>query len=123
MKKKVVYIEDNETNQFVIDHMLKDHYEVECYLYGEEYFAEAGRESPALFILDIHLGADHMDGIEVLKFLRKDANLIDVPIIALTAYAYDWTQKERYLNEGFEVCHTKPVTKEELLATLNRLIV
>ncbi len=61
----------------------------------------------------------NLDGVEATKIIRSINKRI--PIIALTAYAMSG-DKEQYLDVGFTVYHTKPIVRDELLATINQFI-
>jgi CheY-like chemotaxis protein len=67
---------------------------------------------PNLILLDISLPG--MDGWEVLSLLRAEAQLKDVPVIALTASA-TIGDRERYLRAGFNDYVPKPILDEKKL--------
>jgi two-component system sensor histidine kinase/response regulator len=63
-----------------------------------------------------------MDGPEVVRQIRLDADLRDLPVIALTAHAMAG-DREKYLAAGFNDYVTKPIIDENaLLATIERWI-
>ena len=55
-----------------------------------------------------------MDGVEVLKRIRADENLRNLPVIALTANAMAG-DREKYLAAGFDDYVAKPIVDEALL--------
>jgi len=63
-------------------------------------------------LLDVSL--PEMDGTEVLRRIRADAGLRDLPVIALTAHAMSG-DREKYLAAGFDEYVTKPIVDETLL--------
>jgi putative two-component system response regulator len=77
-----------------------------------------GREDVDLILLDIIMPI--MNGIEVLKVVRADDNLRQMPIIVLTT---DETKKSEALNHGANGFLTKPVRQEELLKQISSMIV
>jgi CheY-like chemotaxis protein len=86
MKTKVLVIEDNEQNLYLITFILeKNDYEVIQARDGQEGIDLAGRVNPAMIILDIQLPV--MDGYEVARQLSAKAETKDIPIIAVTSYA------------------------------------
>jgi CheY-like chemotaxis protein len=55
-----------------------------------------------------------MDGTEVLRAIRGDQKLSDLPVVALTAHAMAG-DRERFLAMRFDDYVTKPITDEGLL--------
>jgi CheY-like chemotaxis protein len=63
-----------------------------------------------------------MDGSAVLRHIRGDAQLRELPVIALTAHAMAG-DKERYLAQGFDHYVAKPIVDEDdLLESIERLL-
>jgi CheY-like chemotaxis protein len=86
MKTKILVIEDNEQNLYLITFILeKNHYEVIQARDGQEGIDLAGRSNPAMIILDIQLPV--MDGYEVARQLTRKSETKDIPIVAVTSYA------------------------------------
>jgi CheY-like chemotaxis protein/HPt (histidine-containing phosphotransfer) domain-containing protein len=110
--KKIAIVEDNPDNRLLLQAMLEDDYEIREYETGTEAVAGIRREPPDLVLLDISLPG--MDGTEVLEVLRRDADLRDLPVIALTAHAMAG-DREKYLAAGFNDYISKPIVEEEVL--------
>lgn len=86
MKKKILYIEDNEQNLYLVTFILEKHgYEVYSAMDGQEGIDRAARVQPDLILLDIQLPL--MDGYAVAQQLRTNPDLAEVPIVAVTSYA------------------------------------
>lgn len=86
MKPKILVIEDNEQNLYLITFILEKHnYEVIQARDGQEGIDLAGRANPELIILDIQLPG--MDGYEVARQLSDNAETKKTPIIAVTSHA------------------------------------
>jgi len=62
-----------------------------------------------------------MDGYEAMRMIREDAELSDVPVIAVTAQAMPG-DRERCLNAGANAYITKPIDVDKLMAVLQEFI-
>lgn len=86
MKSKILYIEDNEQNMYLVTFILEKHgYEVCAATDGQEGIDLAARIKPDLILLDIQLPL--MDGYAVARQLRTNPDLAEIPIVAVTSYA------------------------------------
>jgi len=110
--KKIALVEDNADNRLLVQVILGDVYEVTSYENGHEALEGIAREKPNLVLLDISL--PKMDGNEVLRRIRADETVRDLPVIALTAHAMAG-DREKYLASGFNGYVTKPILDEEVL--------
>jgi len=110
--KKITLVEDNPDNRLLVRVILESLYEVNEYETGFAALECLQREKPALVLLDVSL--PEMDGTEVLRRIRADAGLRDLPVIALTAHAMSG-DREKYLAAGFDEYVTKPIVDETLL--------
>jgi CheY-like chemotaxis protein len=118
--KRIAVVEDNPDNRELVRVILEGTYDVSEYETGQQAIVGIKRERPDLVILDISLPL--MDGPEVVRQIRLDADLRDLPVIALTAHAMAG-DREKYLAAGFNDYVTKPIIDENaLLATIERWI-
>ncbi|MFH1737785.1 MAG: response regulator [bacterium] len=118
--KKISVVEDNPDNRLLVQAMLEDRYEIIEYETGREALEGLNKEKTDLVLLDISL--PEMDGTEVLRKIRADENLRDLPVIALTAHAMDG-DREKYLQAGFNDYVTKPIVDEQVLVdAIERLL-
>lgn len=69
------------------------------------------RSEPDLAFLDIRMPG--MDGIGVVRELRKDIRFEALPVIAVTAYAMPG-DRERVVEAGFDSYITKPIDVDDL---------
>jgi CheY-like chemotaxis protein len=100
--------------------ILEPLYEVVEYETGFAALEGLPQEKPDLVLLDISL--PEMDGSEVLRRIRADAQLRTLPVIALTAHAMTG-DREKYLGAGFNDYVTKPIVDENiLLDAIKRLL-
>jgi CheY-like chemotaxis protein len=110
--KRIALVEDNPDNRLLVRVILESLYEVTEYETGFAALQGLQKEKPELLLLDVSL--PEMDGTEVLRRIRADAGLRDLPVIALTAHAMSG-DREKYLAAGFDEYVTKPIVDETLL--------
>lgn len=116
----VAVVEDNADNRLLIQALLGDRYELVEYENGADALSGFASTRPDLILLDISLPG--MDGTEILKRVRADEALRDLPVIALTAHAMAG-DKEKFLGLGFDDYVTKPIVDEnKLFAAIDRLL-
>lgn len=93
MKGKILLIEDNDQNAYLVDYLLAARdWEVVRAIDGPSGLQLADAESPQLILLDIQLPG--MDGYEVARKLRARERLDGTPIIAVTSYAMPGDREE-----------------------------
>ncbi|MFW5961534.1 MAG: response regulator [bacterium] len=121
--KKILVVEDNPDNRFLIKAYLqqKDYLleMAENGLKGVEKFKE---NSYDLILMDIQM--PEMNGYKAVNIIRKiesENELAKTKIVALTAYALD-SDKERALSEGFDDHLTKPIKKDKLFGLLEHYL-
>ncbi|MGC9328053.1 MAG: response regulator [Candidatus Hinthialibacter sp.] len=110
--KRIALVEDNPDNRLLVHVILEETYEVIEYASGMEALQGLKADKPDLVLLDISL--PEMDGVEVLRRIREDESLRDLPVVALTAHAMDG-DREKFLDAGFDDYLTKPIVDENLL--------
>ncbi len=116
--KRIAVIEDNPDNRELVSVILSETFIVTEYETGAEALEGMNKERPDLVLLDISL--PQMDGPEVVRKIRADAQLRNVPIVALTAHAMAG-DREKYLAMGFNDYVAKPILEEAaLLGTIER---
>ena len=117
MAKKILVIEDNEQNRYLVSFILqKNEYRVITTRDGLEGMNKTKSEKPDLILVDIRLPV--MDGYEVTRQLRGLPEFKDVPIIAFTAYAMK-EDKEKALKAGCDAYIAKPIIPEEFIKVVN----
>jgi len=118
--KKILIVEDNEKNMYLISFILKKNsYEVIEATNGEEGVELAIKERPDLILMDIQLPG--IDGLEAIKRIRASKADGEIPIIALTSYAMTG-DKEKALAAGFTGYIEKPIVPETFIAEIEKYI-
>lgn len=107
MNNKVLVIEDNEQNLYLVRFLLEKHgFIVHEARDGMEGIALASNLLPDLILLDIQLPM--LDGYAVAAQLRLDPALRNTPIIAVTSYAM-MGDREKVLAAGATGYIEKPI--------------
>ena len=106
----IAVIEDNEDNRFVISMMIGDLGDVAEYATGPAALQAFRSGVPDVVLLDIALPG--MDGVEVVRRMRADVGMREVPVIALTAHAMRG-DRERCLAAGCNGYVAKPIADLE----------
>ena len=113
MKPKVLVIEDNEQNLYLVTFLLERYgLEIIPARTGPQGVALADHVRPDLILLDIQLPG--MDGYEVARRLKQNPLLADVPIVAVTSYAMEG-DREKGLLAGCVGYIEKPINPETFL--------
>jgi len=111
--KKVLVVEDNEKNMYLISFILeKMGHRVLQADTGEKGIELASREQPDLILMDIQLPG--IDGLEATKLIRQSG---DVPIIAITSFAMAG-DRERLLAAGCNGYIEKPINPETIMGEI-----
>jgi CheY-like chemotaxis protein len=118
--RKIAVVDDNSDNRLIIRTILEDQYEIMEFSTGLDAIEGFRKNRPDVVILDISL--PEMDGTEILRRIRDDADLQDLPVIALTAHAMVG-DREKYLSAGFNDYVAKPILDMGVLfSTIKRWI-
>lgn len=113
MKKRILYIEDNPQNLYLVTFILeKNGYEVHSAVDGREGICNAAALRPDLILLDIQLPL--MDGYAVARQLRANPDLTSIPIVAVTSYAMAG-DREKALAAGCNGYIEKPINPDTFM--------
>jgi signal transduction histidine kinase len=116
----ILLAEDNEANiQTFSAYLIAINYRVIVARNGEEAVAMAKANSPDIILMDIQMPI--MDGFEAIKEIRLEPNLINTPIIAITALAMEGDQN-RCLEAGANEYLSKPVKLRQLATKIAKLL-
>ena len=117
---KILYVEDNEDNIYMLTNRLtRKGYEVVIATDGELGVKMSRSESPGLIIMD--LGLPVLDGWEAIRQIKSLPETAHIPIIALTAHAMNYDRNKAY-EAGCDDFDTKPVNMSRLLEKIRTLL-
>jgi len=118
--KRILVIEDNETNMYLIGFILKKNgHEVIEARSGEEGVELATKEKPNLILMDIQLPG--IDGLEATQRIRESEADKEVPIIALTSYAMTG-DREKALKAGCTGYIEKPINTDTFMSEIEKYL-
>jgi putative nucleotidyltransferase with HDIG domain len=118
--KKVLVVDDNEQNLYLLQHILKGHsYDVITAANGIEALERARSTPPDIIISDILMPV--MDGFALCREWRKDKQLQHIPFIFYTATYKDPRDKELGLSLGAAHFIVKPQDPKVLIALLQQV--
>ena len=116
---KILYVEDNEDNVYVLENRLKRHgYTVLIARDGAEGVRMAAAEQPDLILMDLSLPV--LDGWQATNQIKAAAATRHIPVIALTANAMAG-DREQALAAGCDDFDTKPLELPRLLDKIRAL--
>src|ERR671924_726818 len=120
MPKKLLIVDDEPFNLDLLEQELSDHdYVIERASDGVEALEKVPSFQPDVILLDYMM--PRMNGLEVLKHLRKDEKHKGIPVILLTAKATQ-EDKVRGLDAGADDYVIKPFDSFELLARVRAMM-
>ena len=117
---KILYVEDNEDNVYMLTNRLKRKgFDVVVAGDGAQGVEMATSEAPDLILMD--LGLPVLDGWEATRRLKGAEATRAIPIIALTAHAMEG-DREKALEAGCDEFDTKPVNLPRLLEKIQTIL-
>ena len=99
--------------------MLKNDFEVMHADNGQQAVDMFSVSKPDIVLMDINMPV--MNGYQAMEEIRKLQGGDTVPVIAVTAYAFE-SDEQRILQNGFEAYVSKPVNGDVLKSKMNKLI-
>jgi CheY-like chemotaxis protein len=116
----ILVVDDSIDNLTMISLDLQQNgYRVATATNGAEALEVAALINPDLIIMD--LAMPEVDGLESTRQIRQDADLKDIPVIAITAFSTDGFRRAAH-ETGFDGYLTKPVDFSRLHDLIGRLI-
>ena len=118
---KVLYIEDNDDNVYMLKMRLEllGDFEVLAAEDGQKGCEMAAAEQPDIILMDLEMPV--VDGWEATRRLKSNAQTRDIPVIALSAHALAG-EREKALAAGCNEFDSKPIEFDRLVATMRRVL-
>lgn len=116
---KILYVEDNEDNIFMLKNRLsRAGHTVVIANDGVQGVAAAASEQPDLILMDLSL--PKLDGWEATRRIKSAPETQHIPVIALTAHAMAG-DREKAIAAGCDDFDTKPIELPRLLQKIRSL--
>lgn len=120
MTKRILVVEDNDLNRKLFCDVLQaGGFAVEPVADGSKAIERAREFTPNLVVMDIQL--QDVSGLDLIATLKEDADLFDVPVLAVTAYAGKGDE-QRIRDSGAEGYLSKPVSIGPFMAAVKGLV-
>ena len=118
-KPRILIIEDDEYSREAVEHLLKaEGCETRSAAGGVSGYRAARRFSPDVIVLDLNLPDIH--GQRVLRKLRANRVLGQVPIIVITGYSRD--EIPAGVSSSADFCITKPASFDDVIQAVFDLL-
>jgi CheY-like chemotaxis protein len=103
---KILLVDDTRLNRELAKEFLeRKGYQVLEAVCGKEGIEKARQNKPDIILLDIEL--PDMNGLEVIKVIKKDPEINPIPVVAFTGYNQH-EEQENFLAAGFAGFISKP---------------
>jgi len=113
---KVLYVEDNEDNIYMLKNRLsRKGYTVLIATDGAQGGAMAAAEQPELILMDLSLPV--LDGWEATRQIKAAETTRHIPVIALSAHAMTG-DREKALAAGCDDFDSKPIELDRLIGKM-----
>jgi two-component system cell cycle response regulator DivK len=117
---KILIVEDNALNVKLFCDLLAAHgHEPQAVTDSRQALDAAHEFCPDLVITDIQL--PHVTGFELIRMMREDDRLSEVPIMAVTAYSARGDE-ERIRAAGAQAYVSKPISVMRFAETVDQLL-
>ncbi len=106
--RKILLVEDDLVSATLLQDYLKAiGYQVEALCNGEDFLIRVRSSSPNLILMDVQL-SQTLSGLDLLKQLRNEPDLQDLPVVLVTAMAMAG-DREKFLAQGATNYLSKPL--------------
>lgn len=115
-----LYVEDQIDSQILFKVQMKDLKKVDSVVSFEAALPLLEENKYDFIIMDINLQGEY-NGLDALRIIRRMPGYRNIPIIAVTAYILAG-DKEKFIAAGFNGFISKPVMRDKVIETLEKII-
>ena len=114
---KILIAEDDSGIVEMLKILLElERYDVVTTCHAQEVSTLLEKEHPDVLLMDFHLGQD--DGIGVLRAIRRNPEVADIPIVVVSGMECSWEAEKA----GADIFLLKPFGVDQLLETLRQAV-
>ena len=119
-RKKILIVDDDRQVSLALSVRLKAaDYDVDVAGDGESGLQKLAAGAPDVVLLDMRMPG--IDGLEVMRQMKRDPRLVNIPVIFVSANAQE-TAKRAALNAGGKIFLEKPFESRALLEAIQRVL-
>ena len=118
---RCLYIEDQVDSQILFKVQMKDLKNIQFAASFEEALPLLDSNEFDFIIMDINLQGEY-NGLDALKVIHQIPKFQKIPVIAVTAYVLPG-DKEKFIATGFTDFISKPIFRDKLVESLNKIFV
>ncbi len=119
-KKRILLVEDDEQSARYVEVLIQQAWDLVVAAWADDAWDIYKSQDIDLILMDISLPGNE-NGLELTRRIRDNETESHVPIIALTAHAFQ-QDRENSLAAGCDAYISKPFDKEILVSTIRQLI-
>lgn len=120
MKAKILLVEDNANNCYLVRFLLeREGFVVAVASNGKEALAAARRDKPDLVVMDIQM--PEMDGYETAQCFKREPALADIPLVGVSSFAMAG-DCAKALEAGFAGYIEKPIDTDTFAQEVGRFL-
>jgi CheY-like chemotaxis protein len=120
LKKTILVVEDDWNSQKYYECLLSPEYDIYTASTGGSAFSMLEEFGFDLILMDVMLIGDE-DGLSLTRRLRSNPKYTNIPIIAVSAYAFP-EDRAKAMKAGCNDFLAKPVRKDDLLRAINTYV-
>ena len=120
MKPRILIVEDELESQKYFELILKKKFDVDFCDTKKTMYSFLSKQDYDVIVMDISL-KDGVNGVDLIKELKRNTSEINMPIICPSAHAFN-EDRSKAEEAGADIYLTKPVKSQILITAINELI-
>lgn len=120
VKPKLLIVEDDLENQKFLRIFLKKKFDLDICDSSETFYEKLKQKKFDIILMDISLRGNK-DGLQLTEEIRRDSKLKDIPIVGLSAHAFQ-RDKDNAYKAGVDIFITKPAQGNLLMESLASIL-